>query len=66
MFGQRIPSSQTKQKDDGNQREDETYQLSNNVVEDTLKLCDDINTILQESSKELRRWVLDDNLGDDG
>lgn len=34
-------------------------------MEDTLKLCDDINTIPQESSEELRRWVLDDNLGAD-
>ena len=54
-----------KNKDNRNQREDEIYQLSNNVVEDTLKLCDNINTIPQESSEELRRQVLDDNLGAD-
>lgn len=30
-------------------------------MEDTLTLCDDIN-VSQESSEDLRRWVLDDNL----
>lgn len=51
-------------KDGENQREDETSQVTRNVVEETLTLCNDTN-IPQESSEELRRWVLDDNLGAD-
>ncbi|KAI4466958.1 strictosidine synthase-related [Holotrichia oblita] len=42
-----------------NQSEDNDY-----VVEDTLTLCDDMN-VPQESSEDLRRWVLDDNLDSD-
>ncbi|XP_055869350.1 uncharacterized protein LOC106072531 [Biomphalaria glabrata] len=42
--------------------ENDATQDYNDVVDDTLTLCEESN-IPQEASEDLRRWVIDDNLG---